>query len=64
MIGTSRRIADLPSDLSVTINGLQIDTTVCEKLPGVHVDQTLSWTHHIMDSMYKRSNRDLIFFAG
>lgn len=48
VIGTSKKVTELPSDLSVTINGSQVETTLCEKVLGVHVDQTLTWSHHIV----------------
>jgi len=47
IVTSSSKMSKLPDHLSININGSQIETVPSEKLLGVYIDPTLTWSTHI-----------------
>ena len=47
LIGGSRKINKAKSNLQIKMNNQIIEKKECEKLLGVYIDSSLSWSNHI-----------------
>jgi hypothetical protein len=53
LIGTHKRLANISEPLNISISGTFISQSSCEKLLGVHMDETLSGNKHISTARYQ-----------
>ena len=57
LIGSNHKIQTVDATLNVMYNDTILDDVECEKLLGVTIDNTLSWSQHICSMVSKISSR-------
>ncbi|CAB4007131.1 Hypothetical predicted protein, partial [Paramuricea clavata] len=57
LIGSRQKLSTINEPLNVSICGTTISQTTCEKLLGVHMDDSLTWNTHISHVIKKYNNK-------
>ena len=61
VVASSRKLLNLPKELSINIHSSTLSSVTTEKLLGVHIDSSLSWNMHV-DSLCKKISQRLGIF--
>lgn len=57
IVGSSKKWIGTEKSLNIYIDGVKVKQSACEKLLGVHIDSSLSWTEHAFKTIKKFNSK-------